>query len=313
MNDKTSYPHLSVLQNEVLQLFADRQLGVVVDGTLGAGGHSLALLENYPEITRLIGIDQDAQAREIAARRLAAFSEKTTIVEGNFRSINEHLDQLGISQVDGILLDVGVSSMQIDRPERGFSFMKEGPLDMRMDPSQELTAEIIVNEWSAEELGRIFRDYGEEKRWWKAAQVIVKARQTRPLQTTSHLAAILDAALYNPKKKIHPATLVFQALRIAVNGELDALREVLPAAIERLAPGGILAVISFHSLEDRIVKQLFRDKASDKESTSGIGGMFLDREPEVQLLTRKAIVATEEEIEINPRSRSARLRAVEKR
>jgi 16S rRNA (cytosine1402-N4)-methyltransferase len=305
-------PHISVLSAEILSFFSDHKLQVFVDGTLGAGGHSAAILAANPELDLLIGIDQDPQALEIAKHRLAPWSEKTKLIRGNFRELPVHLDKLGIKAVDGMLFDIGVSSMQLDIPEKGFSFSQEGPLDMRMDPSAPLTAEEIVNTWTEEKLGWVFREYGEEKRWRQAARAIVVARGSQPIKTTTELAAILRPHFFWNKKGINPLTLIFQGLRICVNGELDALEQLIPAAIERLRPGGRLCVISFHSLEDRIVKNRFRYEASDKEDTSGVAGMFIDKEPRVRLLTRKPIMPTEQEVEMNPRSRSAKLRVVEK-
>ena len=201
--------------------------------------------------------------------------------------------------------------MQLDRPDRGFSFSKEGPLDMRMDQSSGVSASEIVNEWSEEELGILFRNYGEEKQWRRAARAVVEARGQKRIETTSELREILYQAL-TKKRNIHPATLVFQALRIEVNNELKQLEEVLPVAIECLAPGGVLGIMSFHSLEDRMVKRAFQKAASDKVDTSGRAGVFQDKDPIVKLITRKAIKPTEEEIAENPRSRSTRLRIVEK-
>ncbi len=309
-------PHASVLLDELLHYFDQRQLRYFVDATLGAGGHSEAFLKAHPEIELLIGIDQDPVARDIAAKRLAPWQERVRIVPGNFSTLETHLSQLGIDKVDGIIFDLGVSSMQLDQPEKGFSFMREGPLDMRMDPANPLTAAEIVNTWPEGDLARIFRDYGEEKRWRYAARAIVQARQMQPFTTTLQLGDFLRQTLYIPKHKkgIHPATLIFQALRICVNGELQAIETALPAAIRHLAAGGRLGIISFHSLEDRIVKNLTRFAASDKMDTSGLGGgLFLDKEPEVNMITKKAVVASSEEIEKNPRSRSAKLRVIEKR
>lgn len=306
-------PHLSVLLPELLSFFKDRLLHYFVDTTLGAGGHSEAFLKEHPEIKQLIGIDQDPVARRIAQERLAPWKEKVKIISGNFSDLKNYLDELKITQIDGIIFDLGVSSMQFDLPEKGFSFMRNGPLDMRMDPSTELTAGEIINNWSEAELGRIFREYGEEKFWRRAAHTIVIARKQKPISDTLTLADILRQALPKNKKGIHPATLIFQALRICVNSELDTLETVLPIAIQALAPGGRLGVISFHSLEDRIVKNSMRFAASDKMNTSGIGGMFLDKEPQIELITKKPISPGTEEIERNPRSRSAKLRIIEKR
>jgi 16S rRNA (cytosine1402-N4)-methyltransferase len=216
-------------------------------------------------------------------------------------------------KADAILLDLGVSSMQIDRAEKGFSFSQDGPLDMRMNPESLLTAEEIVNTAEEGVLGRIFRDYGEEKQWRAAARAIVRAREKGPITTTRQLVEVLSPLIYKKKgKNINPMTLIFQALRIAVNRELDVLEQALPICVDILVPGGRLAVITFHSLEDRIVKNFFRFCASDKYNTSGIGGVFMDKAPTVKVVTRKPIVPTDREVEMNPRSRSAKLRAIEK-
>lgn len=308
-----NYPHYSVLLDEFLSYFAERKISTFVDGTLGAAGHSSALLQAHPEIEQLIGFDQDPDALSIARERLRPWESKIILVQSNFVDLRAQLANLHIKTVDGILLDLGVSSMQLDTPEKGFSFSKNGPLDMRMDPSASLTAEEIVNTWSEQELGKIFRDYGEEKQWRSAAWSIIKGRERKALKTTQDLVDILYPALkYKAKKGIHPATLIFQALRIAVNKELEVLEKVLPDALALLSPGGRLAVMTFHSLEDRIVKNYFRFIASDKYDTSGIGGMFLDKTPEAYILTRKPVGPSEEETRINPRSRSAKLRVVEK-
>jgi 16S rRNA (cytosine1402-N4)-methyltransferase len=306
-------PHTPVLLNELLSFYEGRPLRRFVDATLGAGGHSEAFLKTHPEIELLIGIDQDPVARSLAKERLSPWEGRVTIVAGNFSALKTHLEVLGVDKVDGMIFDLGVSSMQFDQPEKGFSFMRDGPLDMRMDPSNPLTAEVIINTWSEADLGRLFRNYGEEKRWRAAARAIVSARQARPIATTLELVEVLRPALPNYNKKgIHPATLVFQALRIGVNDELHALETALPIAIDLLAPGGRLGVISFHSLEDRIVKNMMRFAASDKFDTSGIAGMFLDKDPIVTILTRKPVVPSDAEIAKNPRSRSAKLRVVEK-
>lgn len=306
------FPHRSVLLEEVAQIFKETQIKFFFDGTLGAGGHAEVILQEHPEIELYIGADQDPDALSIARQRLASWKDKVALVQGNFETIDQLLKAGQAEKVDGALLDLGVSSMQIDRPERGFSFSKEGPLDMRMDPTSPLTAEEIVNEWTAAELGKIFRSYGEEKRWRAAACAIAQARKKGRIQTTRALAEILNPVLFSKKKGINPLTLIFQGLRIAVNRELEVIEDFLPKALERLAPKGRLAIISFHSLEDRIIKNAMRFAASDKWDTSGIGGLFRDKEPQVKLLTRKPIVPGKREIEENPRSRSAKLRAVEK-
>jgi len=302
-----SQPHVSVLLNEVLKVFEGVALTTFVDGTLGAGGHAEALLKAHPEMETYFGFDRDPEALQIAKKRLNSWENKIRFIHANFSDIDTYVESC-----EGILLDLGVSSMQLDQPEKGFSFMYEGPLDMRMDSTQELTAKEIVNTWSEGELGRIFRDFGEEKKWRRAASRVVWARKEKPIETTEQLVSILEPVLYSKKRTIHPLTLVFQALRIAVNGELEAIEKVLPKALNMLSSKGRLAVITFHSLEDRPVKKAFRFAASDKMQTRGLGGLFLGKEPQVRLLSRKPFKASEEEVRQNPRSRSAKLRAVEK-
>lgn len=304
------HPHKSVLLEEVLHAFEGRSLEFFVDGTLGAGGHSEAILRHHPEIKQLIGIDQDPSALEIAKRRLQPFESKLRLIHGNFAE----LEQYELPPIDGFLVDLGVSSMQLDQPERGFSFMQDGPLDMRMDTTKGITAAEIVNNWDEHDLAKIIRDYGEEKQWRRAARLIVEEREKTPFTTTLQLAQLFREKLHKGAKKgLHPATLIFQALRIAVNGELEVIEKVLPAVLKLLKPGGRIAVISFQSLEDRIVKNLFRYWAEDKESSSGVGGIFRDKVPEGKVLTRKPTEATDAEIGENPRSRSAKLRVFEKR
>lgn len=307
-------PHFSVLASEVMQHFAGRHCRYVVDGTLGAGGHSERFLQEHPEIECLIGIDQDPTALAIARERLSQWKEKLLLVRGNFCDLAHHLQAHNIKTVDAIVLDLGVSSMQLDQAEKGFSFMRDGPLDMRMNPDAPLSAFEVVNEYSEKELGRIFRDYGEEKQWRAVARMIVQARSKEKIQTTLQLSEILMPLLgWKKSKGSNPMTLVFQGLRIFVNRELDVLKEVLPQTIEQLNPGGRAAIITFHSLEDRIVKEAFRFAASDKEDTEGFGnGLFLDKKPLARVLTRKPMLPSEEEIKRNSRSHSAKLRVLEK-
>lgn len=305
-----SFTHQPVLLAEVLAAFHNRPLHRFVDCTLGLGGHATAILEAHPEISEFVGCDQDPAAREIATERLAPWGSKLRIIAGNFSTLSD----TEIAAVDGMLVDLGVSSLQLDHAARGFSFRFEGPLDMRMDPNETLTAADIVNHWSESDLGRLLRDLGEEKDWRTITRAIVKARKLQPIETTTQLADLIVPLFpfHRRRKAIHPATLTFQALRLCVNRELDVLKTLLPWAINALAPGGRLAVISFHSLEDRIVKQVFQDAASDKVSTSGQGGIFLDKTPLVKILSRKPMACTEEEADENPRARSAKLRVVEK-
>lgn len=308
--------HHSVLLKECLEYFNEKKVEVFVDGTLGAGGHAEGFLKAHPEIKSFVGIDQDPDALAIAKERLAAWKDKLFLCQGNFSNLAAYLNSLKIQGVDGVLVDLGVSSMQLDRADKGFSFMRDGPLDMRMDPNLPFSAEDLVNDLDEEELGRILREYGEEEKWRKAARAIVSHRKQKRISRTLELAEILDPVLREPvwkkRGKIHPLTKTFQALRIAVNQELEKLEEFLKQAIPALKKGGRLAVITFHSLEDRIVKRYFQQSASDKVSTSGIGGMFLNKDPEIMVITRKPRVPEEEEILRNPRSRSAKLRVVEK-
>lgn len=308
--------HRSVLLEECCLYLEKDSVHVLIDGTLGAGGHSEAFLQRHAELNLLIGIDQDPEALRKAEKRLVFFKDKLKLFHGNFTKISQILNELGIDKVDAILVDLGVSSMQLDQAEKGFSFMRNGPLDMRMDPTNPLTAEEIVNSWSEREIGQILRDYGEEKKWRKVAHAITCSRATKPIKTTLELVSLLRPLLEEPvwkkQSKIHPLTKTFQALRIAVNRELEVLKDFLKSALKVLKKGGKLEVITFHSLEDRIVKHFFLDAASDKVSTSGIGGIFLDKKPEIKILTRHPIVATDEEISANPRSRSAKLRVAEK-
>ena len=293
--------HTPVLLNQVLSAFADGSLDLFLDGTVGAGGHAAALLEAHPEIRCYLGLDQDPTALALATKNLAPWREKVELQRRNFVDLEE---ALAGQEADGILLDIGVSSMQLDTPERGFSFRYEAPLDMRMDPEGTLTAEMVVNTWAERDLARLFRDWGEEPSWRLAARVIV---EDRPFYTTLELANLLDRTLRG-KPGIHPATRVFQALRICVNRELEVLQNALNTAIRVLKPGGRIAVISFHSLEDRIVKDTFRHWAADKVSSAVRPGLFLDKAPLASILTKKPLEASENEIANNPRARSAKLR-----
>jgi 16S rRNA (cytosine1402-N4)-methyltransferase len=300
--------HVPVLQAETLALLAPAPGECFVDGTLGGGGHSESLLQAG---ARVIGIDQDPQALAFASRRLAPFGERFEAVRANFAEIGSVLDRLGILEIDGALLDIGVSSWQLDAPERGFSFQAQGPLDMRMNPEGPVTAAVLVNTMDEEELARLFWTLGEEPASRRIAAAIVRERATHPFATTLELAACVEKV--SPRRgRTHPATKVFQALRIAVNRELEVLSKALETIAGRLKPGGRLGVITFHSLEDRIVKQFFKARSTE----------WLDRpewpqprrNPEFQfrLLTPKPIEATPEEQTRNPRSRSAKLRGVEK-
>lgn len=290
--------HEPVLLEEVLTLLRLKPGEAVVDATLGNGGHAREILKRIGLKGRLIGIDQDPEALQRARTNLKEFSQ-VIYIQKNFSELNTLLESLNLNQVDAVLLDVGISSEQLMEGGRGFSFLKEGPLDMRMDPTRSLTARDLVNDLSQEELEKLFWDYGQERWGRRIAQSIVRVRRKKPIETTQELAEVISEAVPAPSRfgPRHPATRVFQALRIRVNRELEALAAVLPQALQRLGPGGRLAVITFHSLEDRIVKQTFRSWASEEK---------------VKILTRKPVRPTLAEIEQNPRSRSAKLRAIEK-
>ena len=260
--------HDPVLKQEFLESFSNVELGVFVDGTLGAGGHAQALCEAHPELKKYIGIDQDELAHSLSREKLKLYSCKLNLFQNNFSKFLSCLKEINVEGVDGIFLDLGVSSMQIDRSYRGFSFQKEGPLDMRMNPSQTLTAKDIVMNWSEKELERIFREYGEETRCRVMAKAIVEHRRKNSLDTTQELVELLYPLAFK-KRSIHPLTLVFQALRIAVNSELQVLYETLPLMIDSLNSKGRLGVISYHSLEDRIVKECFRNYALVKDPVTG--------------------------------------------
>lgn len=307
--------HISVLLNETLDtlLPEGKQVRRAIDGTLGAGGHTRALLERGVET--VLGLDLDPQALALARTTLAPFVERAFIVHASYTTMDEAAASLGWDGVDAILLDLGVSSMQLDTPERGFAFMHQGPLDMRFNPAGNTPpAADIVNLWSESELADLFYKYGEEPESRRYARAIVAGR---PYTNTQELAEAVKQAAPRPKyhkgsksKPIHPATRIFQALRIAVNDELGVIERTLPKAIDLLRPGGRLAVISFHSLEDRIVKQTFKDASTEIISPPGM--VLEEKRAVVKLVTKKPIIASDEESTQNPRSRSAKLRVVEK-
>ncbi|RLE36960.1 16S rRNA (cytosine(1402)-N(4))-methyltransferase [Candidatus Acetothermia bacterium] len=299
--------HRPVMRTEAVRFLAPDRGGIYVDGTVGLGGHAAAILAAGPEV-RLIGIDRDPQALRYAAARLAQFGDRVRLVHGNYRDLAEILAGLGIEAIDGFLLDLGLSSLQLDAPERGFSFRADGPLDMRMDPTQGRSAADLVNAASVEELARILRDYGEERFAGRIARAIVAAR---PIETTRALAEIVRRAIPRRfhERRIDPATRTFQALRIAVNDELRNLQDGLAAGFAALRPGGVIVVISFHSLEDRIVKRFFRKLATPRYESLAPGPPL---PPQAEVLTKKPLRPSEEEIGENPRARSAKLRACRK-
>ena len=308
-----TFRHLSVMPREVVELLAPHPGGIYLDGTLGGGGHARLILEASAPDGRLIGIDHDPAALKAAGTLLAPFGERVTLCRGSFAEMADVLAELGENRVDGILLDLGVSSHQLDTPARGFSFREDGPLDMRMNPEQPETAADLLAAAEAGELKRIFRDYGEER--WAAlvAREIVRTRDSEPLLTTRQLAELVCRTVPGGRipQRIHPATRVFQALRIAVNGELDALRDGLAAALQLLRPGGRLAVISFHSLEDRMVKQALRAAANPCNCPPRLPVCVCGQQPRIKVLTPRGLTAGAAEIAANPRARSAVLRGAE--
>lgn len=310
----SEFHHVSVLLDECIEALNIQPDGIYVDGTLGGAGHSYHIAEKLTT-GRLIGIDRDPIALEAAGKRLEPFGDRVTLVHSNFCQMAKVLDDLGIAGVDGILLDLGVSSPQLDDGARGFSYMADAPLDMRMDSGDALTADTVVNTWSYEELKRILYDYGEERYAPAIAAAIVRRRETAPIRTTLELVDVIRSAMPPAalREKQHPAKRTFQAIRIAVNDELGSVSRAMEAAIPRLNPGGRLAVITFHSLEDRIVKSAMANAAKGCVCPPEFPVCVCGRTPQVTVLTRKPIVSGEEELARNPRARSAKLRVCEKR
>jgi 16S rRNA (cytosine1402-N4)-methyltransferase len=303
-------PHQPVLYQEIIQALNPINNGKYVDGTLGAGGHAWGILQASSPGGLLLGLDLDPQALSLAAARLAEFGARAILKQASYASLSEQLKDLGWPAVEGILLDLGLSSMQLDTPSRGFSFQAEGPLDMRFDPRAPRSAADLVNDLPESELADLIWKYGEETSSRRIARAIVNAR---PLTTTHQLAAVVAAASRRPSGRIHPATRVFQALRIAVNQELRSLEDVLPQAVSALAPGGRMAIISFHSLEDRIVKHYFRQESRDCICPPGQPVCTCGHKATLKVITRHPLQPGEVEIARNPRARSARLRIAEKR
>lgn len=302
--------HLPVMADEALEFLKPTSGGIYVDATLGGGGHSLKILSSTPG-ARLIAIDQDEQAIERCRVTLEPFKERVTFIRDNFRNIKEIISNEGLSGVDGILADIGLSTFQLESASRGFSFMKEARLDMRMDQTLETTAYDLVNTLDAAPLERIFSQYGEERFSRRIARAIVARRAESEIKTTTELRELIHRSIPGKfkREKIDPATRVFQALRIAVNDELNSLSEFLDGSVESLKPGGVLVVISFHSLEDRIVKRKFKEFAKDCICPPRIPQCVCSHVKKLELLTRKVKKPTEAEISVNPRARSAKLRA----
>lgn len=308
------FKHISVLYKESIEGLSVKPDGIYLDGTLGGAGHSKGIVELLGEKGRLICNDLDAIAIENAKEVLSAHLDKVTFVHDDYKNILSHLDELGIEELDGILLDLGVSSPQIDDPNRGFSYSRPAPLDMRMDREQQLDARAVINGYSEEELAKIFFEYGEEKLSRKIARAIVKEREKEEISTTDRLAAIIERcypAGYRFKHG-HPAKRVFQAVRIEVNGELEGLYDFIYNVALKLRKGGRMAVITFHSLEDRIVKNAFLELEKDCICDKRLPVCVCNKRREVNILTKKPIVASEEELKNNKRAESAKLRIVER-
>jgi 16S rRNA (cytosine1402-N4)-methyltransferase len=300
--------HKPVLYKEIIHALQPSNPGRYVDGTVGAGGHARGILEACAPDGRLLGLDVDPQALAIARETLAPYGKRAELAQASYASLLDEMGRLNWDAVDGIVLDLGVSSMQLDQPLRGFSFQQEAPLDMRFDPQHGLSAAELLNSTTEEEIADILFRYGEEPQARRIAQGILRAR---PVTTTVQLANIVKSA-YHGHSRMHPATRTFQALRIAVNDELEALKRALPPAIQALRPGGRLAVISFQSLEDRIVKEYFRDESKDRINPPYERIYEIERKATLKVINRKPITPAAEELEENPRARSAKLRVVEK-
>ena len=307
------FHHISVLLDECIDALHIRPDGIYLDGTLGGAGHSSQIAQRLTT-GRLISVDRDPVALQVAQERLAPWMDRVTLVHSNFREINRILDDLHIDKVDGMLFDLGVSSPQLDGGARGFSYMADAPLDMRMDGGDSLTAWEVVNHWPREELRRILFEYGEERYAPLIAAAIERRRGEKPIDTTLELVDVIKSAMPGQalREKQHPAKRSFQAIRIAVNDELNAVGDMMQAAIPRLNPGGRLAVITFHSLEDRIVKNAMAAAAKGCTCPPEFPVCVCGHTPQVRVVTRKPIVSGAEELERNPRARSAKLRVAEK-
>ncbi len=309
-----AFKHTTVLLNETVDGLNIKPDGIYVDATLGGGGHAYKVCSQLSEKGSFVGIDQDAAAIEAAGRRLLDFGEKVTIIRSNYCDIKPRLQELGIDKVDGIVLDLGVSSYQLDTAERGFSYRADAPLDMRMDQRQKMTARDIVNEYSEADLYRVIRDYGEDRFAKNIAKHIVMEREKHPIETTGQLNEVISRAIPMKVQKTsgHPSKRTFQAIRIELNHELDVLKDTLDTMIEMLNPGGRICIITFHSLEDRIVKSAFRKNEDSCICPSNFPVCVCGRVSKGKVITKKPILPSEEELENNSRSKSAKLRIFER-
>ena len=314
MGEKLNFSHRSVLLDECIESLNIKPDGIYVDGTAGGGGHSLEIVKRLTDGGRLIAIDRDDAAIAAATQRLSDYLDRVTFVRNNFSSAADVCRELGVEKIDGILLDLGVSSYQLDTAERGFSHNNDAPLDMRMDRRGELDAYTEINTYSFEELKRVIWEYGEERFVPKIASAIVKRRETSPIVSTGELVDVIKSAIPAAAREggHHPAKRTFQAIRIEVNGELDAIAPAIKKASGIMAEGGRIVIITFHSLEDRIVKQTYADMASGCTCPKNLPICVCGKRPEVKVLTKKPILPSARELEENPRSRSAKLRVCEK-
>lgn len=309
-----SFNHVSVLLKECIEGLNIKPNGIYVDGTLGGGGHSFKILQLL-ENGKLIGIDQDTDALKAATERLKIFEDKFVPVHRNFSDIENVLDELGIKKIDGLLLDLGVSSFQLDEAERGFSYMNDGKLDMRMNQSDTFTAYEIVNTYSERKLTSIINEYGEENWANRIAKFIIEARAEKPIETTFELVEVIKKAIPAAARKDgpHPAKRTFQAIRIEVNNELKIIEQTIEATVKRLNKGGRIAIITFHSLEDRIVKTAYKNLAQGCTCPPEFPICICGGKPKVKIITKKPMLPSDEEVEMNPRARSAKLRVAEKK
>lgn len=302
--------HKSVLLDECIQSLNIKEDGIYVDGTLGGAGHSLEIVKKLSQNGRLVAFDQDMDAINNAKIKLSEYMDRVILIHSNFENLVLKLKENNINHIDGLLLDLGVSSYQLDTPERGFSYMHDAPLDMRMDTSIGINAYDVINKYSESELDKVIRDYGEENWHHRIAKFIVEKRQEKPIETTYELVEVIKSAV--PRKardeSLHPAKRTFQAIRIEVNRELDVITKVIDGATEMMNEDGVISIITFHSLEDRIVKTAFKDLSNDCTCPPEFPICICNTVPKLKLVNRKPIVSTKEELEENPRARSAKLR-----
>ena len=314
MNETVEFSHRSVLLEECIEALAIKADGIYVDGTAGGAGHSSAIASRLGEGGLLLALDQDETAVAVATQRLSVFGDRARVVRSNFKAVADVCRELEIDRIDGLLLDLGVSSYQLDTPERGFSYRADAPLDMRMDVRNPLSAKTVVNEYPEDQIRRILFEYGEERYSSRIASNIIRARESAPIETTGELVEIIKRSVPAQARDggHHPAMRTFQALRIEVNAELDVIAPAIKSAVDLLNPGGRIAIITFHSLEDRIVKQTFASLASGCTCPKSFPVCVCGNKPRVRLITKKPILPSREELEYNPRSHSAKLRVAEK-